>query len=527
MTRLLIVDDENYLVESMLSSIPWEMSGVTDVAGAYSANEALALLEEDDFDIVITDVKMPEMDGLELTAAIKKRWKYVKCILLSGYAEFELVKAGLQHEASDYLLKPVRDEVLLARVKELAAVQQREKEQERAYLDSKAFLHQSVPLLRLKLLNDLIFGNHPSQKQLSEQMLRYEIGIRIGDYVSILLIRIEHEAQEPKGTDDKLMTFAVTNILEELLAEGYEQWAGEDLYGHLLFVVKQKEIVAETESLAQIADHLLRIVRKLYKLTVSVIICPPDIFPGCMQSSYQQGVASFRRYLGEERDTIVTIGSQHPNRDPSVLTSLHRLPLFVHLLEAGQWDSAASKLQEVVNEWRQLFDGSYEHLMEIYHSLSADFFYYVLKNGEKITDYHLLSGIKLHTIEDLYKWASELIARLQSAMNDDVSRHRRSLVSQVQMYVQENLGHDLSLQSISEHVHMHPVHLSKVYKNDTGENISDYVLRLRMEQAVTLLHNRELKVYEIAEQVGYKNPAYFIRVFKNHFNVTPQEYRNE
>ncbi|WMT43024.1 response regulator [Paenibacillus sp. D2_2] len=115
MTRLLIVDDEYHLIESMLSSIPWESAGVEEVVGAYSALEALELLEERDFDIVITDVKMPEMDGLELTAIIKKRWRYIKCILLSGYVEFELVKTGMRNEASDYLLKPVRDEVLLTR----------------------------------------------------------------------------------------------------------------------------------------------------------------------------------------------------------------------------------------------------------------------------------------------------------------------------------------------------------------------------------------------------------------------------
>ncbi|WMT43025.1 helix-turn-helix domain-containing protein [Paenibacillus sp. D2_2] len=340
-------------------------------------------------------------------------------------------------------------------------------------------------------------------------------------------MRIEREEDGPDRTDAKLMAFALTNIMEELLEDAYDSWTGEDMYGHLMFVVKRKVQATATQPLDRISDQFLRIVRHLYRFTVSVIISPEVAFPTRLQQAYQQCVASIRQFLGDERDTIITVGAEPRNSVPSELSALYSLPLFVHLLEAGQWDAALAKLEDIAGEWRRQFNGSYEHLMEIYHSLSASFFFLIHKNGKRIIDYRLASGSLIQTIDELQQWASELISEFRSEMQDDLSRHRKSLVAQVQQYIQSHLSADLCLQTIADRVHLHPVYLSKVYKKETGENMTEYVYQLRMDKALSLLNNRELKVYEVAEQVGYNNPAYFIRVFKNHFNVTPQEYRGD
>ena len=116
MSQLLIVDDEAHVVERLAELVPWEQSGILTVYKAYSADEAIEKLHEHPIDVVITDIHMPGMTGLELSALIRMKWKKIQCILLSGYADFEYAKEAIQQGASSYLLKPVTDEELLAAV---------------------------------------------------------------------------------------------------------------------------------------------------------------------------------------------------------------------------------------------------------------------------------------------------------------------------------------------------------------------------------------------------------------------------
>lgn len=115
--------------------------------------------------------------------------------------------------------------------------------------------------------------------------------------------------------------------------------------------------------------------------------------------------------------------------------------------------------------------------------------------------------------------------RLQQCMENETRNNRENAVRKIQQFVQKHLVEDVSLQAIADHMYMHPVHVSRIYKLETGENISDYVLRLKMEMAASLLADNTLKNYEIALKLGYQNPNYFIKVFKKYYSLTPQEFR--
>lgn len=128
---------------------------------------------------------------------------------------------------------------------------------------------------------------------------------------------------------------------------------------------------------------------------------------------------------------------------------------------------------------------------------------------------------------DLRKWAYTALDLLQSYMDNEMKSARETTVMKIQSFVQKHLVEDVSLQAIADAMFMHPVHVSRIYKLETGENLSDYVLRLKMEKAVALLTNSSLKNYEIAMQLGYQNPNYFIKVFKKYYALTPQEFRSK
>ena len=145
MMKMLIVDDETHLVESLMESIAWEDIGITKVLPAYSGKHALEVMEQEAADIVVTDVRMPGINGIELIKAIKTEWPSTACMLLTGHAEFEYAKEGLKHKATHYLLKPVKDEELLAAVQEAAESLHAEREKMKEFVQSKAMAYRNLP----------------------------------------------------------------------------------------------------------------------------------------------------------------------------------------------------------------------------------------------------------------------------------------------------------------------------------------------------------------------------------------------
>lgn len=128
--------------------------------------------------------------------------------------------------------------------------------------------------------------------------------------------------------------------------------------------------------------------------------------------------------------------------------------------------------------------------------------------------------------EQLRKWVIYAVQKLKEENAREIKGKWADTVAQVQAYIKKNLSEDISLQSLSEQVFLHPVYLSKIYKTETGEGLTDYILRIKMEHAAKLLlSDRDCKVYEVAEKTGFQNPSYFIKVFRNQFGMTPLEYR--
>ena len=329
MLKLLIVDDEEHLVESMTVSIDWNEAGITTVLSAYSGKQALGVMEKEPADIVVTDVRMPGMNGIELIRTIKSRWPQTECMLLTGYAEFEYAQEGLKYKVSHYLLKPVKDEELLAAVKKMADALLAEREQKRAYVQSQAMVYRNLPILRSNLLNNLIQGRLWQERKLDEQLHLYGIPIGINDTISLILIRIEDHHKLYSPSDMLVMGFAVTNIVEELLANGSESWSCEDLYGHVLFVVKRSVGNLNDHHLERIADDMRRIVNQLLHLTISVILSPTGSFPASMEELYQRCIATVRSQIGYDSDFVVRLGGENVMSRPCC-----RLIIFTSFIRA-------------------------------------------------------------------------------------------------------------------------------------------------------------------------------------------------
>lgn len=210
---------------------------------------------------------------------------------------------------------------------------------------------------------------------------------------------------------------------------------------------------------------------------------------------------------------------------------LYEKPQLLDLLDAGNWNGAEEKVKEVFTQLRIEEYQFPEFILQAYFMICNTFTHYSHKNGYLLTD---VIGNQIHSmhesaytasINDLQQVSLEIFAKLKVNFKKEKVTNHQSIVEQVNHYVNINLFKDISLQEVADHVYLHPAYLSKIYKTKTGKSFSDFVFIRKMEESALQLKNSNKKVYLIANEVGYKDPSYFIRKFKEFYGVTPQEYR--
>ncbi|UKS28212.1 response regulator [Paenibacillus sp. HWE-109] len=527
MLQILLVDDEPYVVDDLSITIPWADLQFEQVHKAYSGQEALEILMHNPIDIVITDISMPEMSGLQLIEEIRSGWKHIKCVLLTGYAEFEYAKKAIENQASAYLLKPIGDEQLIEVLQQLHLEIQREWETLSSFQNTMQTFREHLPLLRDRLLNETLQGRRFTKEQLSEHMHKYQLSPMIDEHVAIMIVRLEDYFQRQDMNSIPLFEYAIVNIANELFHEQFDIWSCKDVHEYLVFLLKPKSPDVRSFSLTQTAFELQKNVSMYLKGDVSVATTSWGIFPYKVRELYQSAVALIRQRIGHDTGLFLTVDQQIGNQDIQIMQSLYEPPTFLHLFEANRWDAIEEKLHAVFHELKGSGEHSQEHIEVTRNYLKTAFYYFAHKNNKLLRDIlapSMNESRKFHSPEMLKDWAMELIVQLRAYFDSGHQEQRSILINDVHDFVDSNIGY-VSLQSIADHVQLHPVYLSKIYKSETGKSISDYFFQVKMEKAAHLLTNSQLKIYEISTMLGYSTAHYFIKLFKEYSHMTPQEFR--
>jgi two-component system response regulator YesN len=541
MHQLLIVDDQTALADDLVHMLPWHEIGIDVVHKAYSGREALDLLFEHPIDIVVTDIRMPGMSGLELIAEIKRSSKHIKCILLTGYADFEYTQQALQLRSNDYLLKPVEDEELMTAVRK--ALDELEQEWQAIASTQNAFytLREQLPKLREYLLLDLITGKQaPASGPLTRKLAMYEVPVPGDGICRMMLLRIDDIAEMYDAADETLMEYALTNMAAELFSERMQLWHCKDAHGFTVCILSVKSAsdgaVKGSGSEDDIdnwiekqAFQLQRAAKSYLKISISVLTSKSGAFPDEIGPLYQSSLASFRHFIGRDIELFVALAKEPDRGEMQVLGELYRSPTLGSLLEMGQWEAVEEKLDAIFHELEEEWRGSQEHVLETYFAIAASIASLIHRTKKWLADtigddfYAVAGGQPMQTVSELRSWTERVIASYRRSVSNVEKDSRSSIIRKVQEFIALNLS-TASLQTISSSVFLNPSYLSKIYKLETGEGISEYILRIRMEQATSLLAQSP---DEISTLLGYQKPSYFIQLFKKHYGMTPQEYRNK
>ncbi|WP_438444093.1 response regulator transcription factor [Gorillibacterium sp. sgz5001074] len=541
MIEILLVDDETYVTESLAETIPWTEIGVACVHQAASARDALSILEEQSVDILVTDIRMPEMDGLALIREVSARWPHVRCLVLTGHSDFEYAKKAIQLQVSDYILKPVDDGEFVTSVTNAIGSLKDEWEQAERYNQLLYHRKSDFSVLRANLMHELVLGRRLSPGRLRDKLSEYELPPVMDEHAVLLLIRLGRSFTSLDSGSVPLMEYAVGNIAEEVFGGTFHAWSCKAPHSCLLVLLSPKPAAAglpdseqaRKSALTALVKEFRRNVSNYLKGELSVVITDWFSFPDGISGAYRTGLNAVFLSAQDEAGSVQFLNDRD-TREMLVPSAeiLYKPPTLLHLLESLQWEAARSKVGEVFGDL-EAKRYTMEQLYGIFLSVSNAIIYIAHKRGLSMAQLDasgfdpILNPNMMHSLEQVRAWTFRMLDTLQEDVSVSDLHTKSYIVKQVQKMVAVELGQDLSVKTIADRVFLHPVYLSKIYKAETGESLGDYIIRMKMDKALYLLRHTNKKIYEITTELGYQNPQYFSKMFKKYTGMTPNEFRDQ
>lgn len=538
MLKIIVVDDEELIRKGLVKVLSNYETEFQVLGEATNGLEAMELIGREIPDVVITDVKMPHMDGVELVKELERRYPEIKKIVISGFGEFDYVRETMRYRALDYLLKPLDDEQLISLLKKITSFIESDKKQRIAESNLQEKLNAGLPFLKEQFIFELITTSKFNKDDVDQKLNLYEIKLNPGKYW-VIIARLDNYrwiCRETGVEATKGMLLKVKSCFDEVLGQCYEPISCSFPGGQIYLISTPAEDPKFIQDVLEGGLAWLELNAPEIRVTLS--LGPPCDDLLCLTKSYQQAVALLRRRFYSEKSGIISFQSiTKPtiNSDTKtdlfidILNNLERS--LRNCLEVGDYQ----QVSVIFNDFSALFKKFQfdplevvKLLIEVYVRLQSSYpefsksliELYGLedsypKNLESFDTYDFLlqENIKLYT---------EVIKKIVEIRN----RKDKRLVKIIKDYINENYHEPISLNMIAENIYLSPSYISDLFKKQTGENITDYLAKVRIEKAKILLKDLQIKSYEIGEMVGYKDPAYFSKVFKKVVGVSPNEYRS-
>lgn len=499
MIYIAVVDDEERIRLGLAKLI--EQSGEDyKVVGCYSGGpELLGHLNEIHVDLIITDIKMPQMNGLQLIEKVQQRKPKTKFAIVSGFNDFSFARQAIRQGVEDYLLKPV-DQTELA---ELLSRVKNNLELERYRKEVATEEH-----IRLLLRNDI---NHLPEHMIQGASRDLGQTQLLRDHFAVLFVRAEPE----------LPTERIEKHLSYWNRE-YRVFAWEPRHTVIVAAIGEKDY---SDTVRELGHTLLQ----QLPMASSVRIGVSGIHQGPLKlrDAYLQAEACMQASWYEPGQKAMAEASALAGRDegynPLRLLEKEFRPA-LQMLDLVRANAAVADWMDELTKHRPSWEALTEGSDYLFGLIRDEFNERCSPTAETAEDSR---GPAPTFFPDWSSYRAGLLAvaseQLESLKN---ARQENRVVETVKAYIQKNYLKELELQRLADIVYLTPSYLSKLFKTTTGETITDYIISVRIERAKELLlKNPSLKTYEVGEQVGYPDPAYFNKVFKKVTGLTPKEYR--
>ena len=533
--NILIVDDEQLIRQGLRARIEYLGIDVDEIFEAENGLMALRLQEEHPIDVVITDIRMPDMDGLELIQEMQKKNNQIKFVVLSGYAEFSYAETAIRLGVKAYLLKPVSNDDLKAafdkaykEMEQTASVRQEVQMKKR--MDREKQVYQQE-----KALNAL-FSSQEAGAVTREQLCKlcgYDEKMWAGGAESVLYLAILHinkesfEHQRFRPVDHELVRFMIRNIFEEIQAPCEKLLVNSlsdtrQMYG-IFIGDDKKKLRMEVERIYLRMRSVLEKKMGIY-LTIGVSRCRSQL-EGKETSEARQALKQ-RIIYGKANiyfyEDIRILGEQE-----FPVSQLHLLEQYI---EHNEIFKVKNLVQEIFSEELvKKYGSAYLRIMWI-RILNLLLHHYERRGRNAAEIEKMLQNYNLlDRIQSLQEIRQKIIEMVMECVSTEsvADANARSKIQMAIGYIQEHFAENLTVNVLAEHYGMSPNYFSSMFKKEMSRSAVNYITELRINQARELLYHSELSGVDISKKVGYEDSQYFFRVFKKYLGMTPLQYREE
>ncbi len=534
--RLLIAEDELWLRKRLVSTIDWSSYGISEVYEAEDGGEALEIALKEKPDIVITDIRMPELSGIDLMKKLNENSIFSKMIVVSGYDDFEYAQGALRMGAVNYLLKPVDEEELLDSVKRCVEELKKEKNKETVFDKQSA----ASEMLMEHIYEDLIFETSEKRtEELLQKLRKKEIGFPFQSAAVVNMQVREH-------------TFFVNDKVKSDMWSVY-QWLRrnlqEDCYECQYLYMRGSQIVLllfgddpEAKFMERVENWVQLILEALQKeLNISLFMAAGDVtddFSG-IHRSYEMAQKKIKEKRAEEK-RILALRNQETEQELNTrfddVYGEYDFKLLIKEIRNGDSEKAQTELQAILqSSSRRLQSADMMKLQLFYMNFINRIAGACLPECEAYADELAMQCMTVMReliyigsdtiVTEMWDCLRKFVEKLVEVYQENNGKRKHWMIDQVLQYVEENYNTALSTRDIAGRFFMNTSYFSKLFHEQMGCTFSNYLINVRVEKAKMMLTQTNMKLYDIAEAVGYTNVQYFSTIFKEKEGLTPSAFR--
>lgn len=526
---VMLVDDEEDVIQIIMKKIDFQKLGFHVVGYAQNGVEALEMAESLEIDVVMTDIKMPYMDGLTMAKRLKEDYPNTKVIICSGFDEFEYAKEAIEIEAEKYILKPIDTKELTEVFERIKQDLDKERHEKQDIEKLKQYYEESLPLLQENFYGALLAGSIP-KGQMEHLRRTYQISVE-GNYFVVSILHISNGNRENEvGLDPMLEMLSVKQFAQERLDKLPYQSKIVTYLKDLIVITaveRLEDITSFTDAMDKLCKMALRICAA--RVTAGIGYACKEIEQ--LNFSYEgaRNAVSYRTLYGTVR--AINIHEIEPRQKEQMRWERDYTQKIFRSIKFRRKEELRTDIQEFVTRIRQE-DMSLKRyhivLMEMVTELSR-----FISDNNIVTGDNVKSGLEayqavmqLDSLDELENWMVLQFTKMMDLIQEEKTEQTQSFVERAKEYVvRQYHDQELTVEAVCKQLGVSTAYFSTVFKKETGKTFINYLTDYRMEQALRLLVEEDEKAYIIANKVGYADPNYFSYVFKRKYGMSPSKYK--
>ncbi|MCY9693233.1 response regulator transcription factor [Paenibacillus alginolyticus] len=537
MLKIIIVDDEALVRIGIKSCIEWEKYNFEFVGQAEDGLQALELIEKTSPDIVLTDILMPNMDGLELIGQLSARYPLIKVIVLSCHHEMDAVKQAMRLGAEDYILKlSMKPDSLLEVMLKVKAQVEKERLQNEEKINFESVLRSNKQIIKNGLYKKLMSGSI-TYSDFQKESLIMQVQPDFNHFLVIYCTIDDYYNAPTKSRmrDSHLLSSSFLNILKEGLADFAKiEFVELDGGDYLILLDASVHAASNHQVMTELLGKMNSSLKRYLNITVSFTVSGKtnslkDIPALFMKAKLASG---YRFYEG--RESIIFTDGLPEFIDKEIIFGLEEEKLLMEHIRANDYDGVKIVIDRFFNSI--VLSATY-HPMRVKTAVLNVLYIFmkVLKPyEEQISPSYNDSDMNwtemildAETLDDIKGCVDECIASFIQSMLSIKGEAARPEIMSVKRYVYDNIEQNISLEDAAKFSNMSRSYFSYMFKKEMGDSFTNFVNRTKMEKARDLIIKGNLKVYEAAEQVGIRDDAYFSKLFKKYMGVSPGKIKEK